>query len=350
MKVVIATTYVPFTKGGGTMIIDSLADQLKKRKYEVDIVWIPLWWYWEDVPEQALALRLLDITESNGNKIDRVITVRYPSYAIQHPNKVAWFIHHHRGAYDLYGTYYQDLPNTPEGDKVRQMMFQYDTYYLREHRHIYTNSKIVAQRLKQFNQIDADAVLYPPLPNSEDFYAGEYGDYFLYTSRVTSIKRQALAVEAMRYVKSPFRLVIAGKGDTPEQMQMVEEIVERYGLQDRVVFTGWISDEEKIKLTANAYGCLYIPFDEDSYGYPTLEAFHSHKPVITCTDSGGTDEVIIHNENGMIVEPKPQALADAMEKLWSARTRIQQMGEAAYQTIHRHHIEWDHVISHLMRD
>ena len=349
MKIVIATTYVPFIKGGGTMIIDSLQEQLVKRGFETDIAWFPLLSLWRELPKQTLAMRLLDLTESSGNLIDRVITVRYPSYAVKHPNKVAWFIHHHRGAYDLFGTEFQDLPDTDEGHKVRSMMLKYDTHYLKEHRYIYTNSKIVARRLKQFNDIDADAVVYPPLPNAKQFYKGDYGDYFLYTSRISTIKRQILAVEAMRHVKSNFRLVLAGKGDTQEQEDMLRAQIERYGLKNRITITGWVSEEEKIRLTANAYGCLYIPFDEDSYGYPTLEAFQSNKPVITCTDSGGTDEIIENGVNGLICNPKPEAIAAAMEALWQDRKRINEYGENAFASLKQHNIDWDNVIEKMTR-
>ena len=44
-----------------------------------------------------------------------------------------------------------------------------------------------------------------------------------------------------------------------------------------MTFLGWISEQEKADLMANCYAALYIPYDEDSYGYVTLEAFHSAK-------------------------------------------------------------------------
>ena len=33
------------------------------------------------------------------------------------------------------------------------------------------------------------------------------------------------------------------------------------------------------------------------------------KPVITCTDSGGTAELVRDGVNGLVVEPTPEALA-----------------------------------------
>lgn len=347
MKLAVASTYVPFIKGGGTIIVESLISQLIRRDHEAEAIMFPLRSYWAELPEQTFALRCFDLTEASGDKIDRLITIRYPSFALCHPDKIAWFIHHHRGAYDLWGTDYQDIPNTPEGLKFRENLIRSDTVFLNECRRIYTNSKIVAKRLLEFNQIEPNGVLYPPLPNPEIFHKGDYGDYFVYSSRLVPIKRQFLAIEAMRYVKSNFKLVLVGKADTDNYMNKLQNLVRQYNLEEKVKFTGWISEKEKAALTAGSYAALYIAYNEDSYGYSTLEAFHSSKSVITCHDSGGTEELIEDGINGLIVEPTPGALAQAMEHLWSNRNQTRRMGQNASMTLKHKEINWDHVIEVL---
>ncbi len=350
MKIVIATTYVPFVRDESTLLVDGLATQLKQRGVEVDIAWLPFWSDWQVIPEQTLAIRSLDLTESSGNLIDRVITVCYPSYAIVHPNKVAWFIQPHRGAYDLDGTEYQDLPDTPQARKVRQMMIQSDTAYLKEHRAIYAQSQTAANRLQEFNGIRSQAVLYPPLPQGHGFRAGEYGDYFLCSGPLTSLNRHELVIRAMCDVKSPFRLIIAGNSASPEYLSRLENLIESSGLRDRVQVISPVSDEESSELTASAYGCVYLPYHDYSCGYPTQEAFHSFKPVITCTDSGAVTEMIADGQNGKIVSPTAPAVADAMEMLWKQRSRIRAMGEKANDTLRQHRVNWDTVVENLMRE
>jgi glycosyltransferase involved in cell wall biosynthesis len=229
------------------------------------------------------------------------------------------------------------------------MMFRYDSTYLNECRKIYANSKVVADRLKRFNDIDADGVVYPPLIDVERFRCEEPEPYFLYASRLAPIKRQSLAVESMRYVKGSFKLVIAGKADTPSYLDELNRLVELYGLQNKVEIGGrWIDEREKADLFAKATGALYLPYDEDSYGYVTLEAFHASKPVISLTDSGGPEEVIENGVNGLIVEPTPQALADAMDRLWSNRKRTIEMGRAAFESLRKHRINWDNVVEAMV--
>lgn len=344
MRIVVASTYVPFIRGGGTMIVESLRDALESAGHTVDTVLVPLWSYWRSIPAQTLALRSLDLTESSGDPVDRVICIRYPSYAIRHPNKVVWFIHHHRGAYDLWDTPYCDMPNDDEGREYRALMRNSDTLYLREAVKLYTNSRIVAERLRAFNALEADAVVYPPLPDASIFRHEPEENYFIFASRLTPIKRQTVAVEAMAYVRSPFKLLLVGAPDVPDHQRQILETIEKFGVSDKVSLTGWLDEQEKAKVTARAFGALYLPFQEDSYGYSTLEAFHSEKPVITFTDSGGTAEIMRHGINGLVIEPDPRHLADAMESLFSSPVRSRDMGRAGRETVGEMNISWDHVV------
>ena len=63
-----------------------------------------------------------------------------------------------------------------------------------------------------------------------------------------------------------------------------------------------------------ARACAYIPYDEDSLGYVTMEAFAAGKPVLTTRDSGGLLE-IVGEETGAVTEPTPAALAEGLARL-----------------------------------
>jgi glycosyltransferase involved in cell wall biosynthesis len=93
---------------------------------------------------------------------------------------------------------------------------------------------------------------------------------------------------------------------------------------------------------------MYVPHMEDSYGYVTLEAFHSHKPVITCSDSGGTLEIIEDGVNGLVATPEPTALAAAMDRLRADPDEAAAMGDRAYQALQLKDISWDRVVTSLL--
>jgi len=94
-------------------------------------------------------------------------------------------------------------------------------------------------------------------------------------------------------------------------------------------------------------GCIVIPYDED-YGYVSLEAYHSRKPVITCNDSGGTLEIVEDGLNGFVISPDPQIIAEAMDKLYYNRALVKKMGEAGYEKLIAMNISWDNVVKKLI--
>lgn len=343
MKILIVSTIVPFVEGGGSLIVDWLTETFKKYGYDTDVLKLPFHSYPPEMMEQMLALRLLDLSDY----ADLLIAIRTPSYIISHPNKVVWFIHHHRGAYDLWGTPYQDIPSTQEGFKIREAIIRTDNIYLREAKKIFTNSKVMSDRLKKFNNLESE-VLYPPLMNADSYYCSNYGDYIFYPSRITTAKRQALAVESMKYTKSGVKLIIAGKPDVPAELDRIKSIIEKNKLEDKVEIIGrWISQEEKIELLANSLGCVYIPLEEDSYGYVSLEAYQARKPIITCSDSGGTREIVENGIGGFILPPDPIAIAGAMDTLFYNNNLSKKMGEAGFAKMRSMNISWDHVVKRL---
>ena len=84
--------------------------------------------------------------------------------------------------------------------------------------------------------------------------------------------------------------------------------------------------------------------DED-FGYVTLEAFLARKPVITCVDSGGPNEFVVHGENGFVCEADPGELAVAINQLVDNRARAASFGDAGHEVAAR--ITWDGVIEKL---
>lgn len=326
------------------MIVRDLVRAMRERDHEVDTIEIPFLSAWDTMLEQMLALRLMDVSEA----ADVLVAIRTPSYLLRHPNKRLWFIHHHRGAYDLWGTPYQDIPSTPEGLAVRDAIVAADQLYLPEAKRIFTNSEIVAGRLREFNGIDGE-VLYPPLGEPDRFVSRKAEDYVFYPCRITGHKRQRLAVEAAAHLATDVRIVIAGAPDSPEQLDPLQRIIAERGLEDRVeLIPRWITEDEKADLVSRSLGVLYIPFLEDSYGYVTLEAFHACKPVITCEDSGGTLEIIEDGVNGRVVAPDPMQLAGAIDSLRADPEGAAEMGRRAHDTLSAKGISWDRVVDGLL--
>jgi glycosyltransferase involved in cell wall biosynthesis len=344
MKVAIASTVVPFIEGGGTFIVDWLAVMLQRHGHEVETLKLPFRPGTPVILEQLMALRLMDL----GDGADRLICIRPPAHVMRHPNKVLWFIHHHRQVYDLWDTPYRDVSDTPSGRRYAEAIIRADETAFAEARAVFTNSKVVGDRLKRFNNVSSE-VVYPPILDPERFRCDAYGDYVLYVSRMARHKRQDMAIEALRHTRTPVRLIVAGPADDGIYAAEMRAQVERLGLGDRVRLDNtWLTEEEKVEMLAGCLAAIYIPFDEDSYGYPSLEAHHARKGVITTSDAGGTSELIVDGANGFIVPPEPEAIAAVMDRLYADRALARRMGEAGALAIERLGITWDRVLERLL--
>jgi glycosyltransferase involved in cell wall biosynthesis len=344
MKIIIATTFEPFVSGGDAVLADSLEHKLLAAGHEVETLRLPFRPWYPEMPDQMLALRLFDLSHAG----DRLIAIRTPSYLLRHPHKVLWFIHHHRGAYDFWGTPYGDIPDTVEGRCYRDAIRRADTAAFAEARAIFANSRVVAERLRSFNQVEAE-VLYPPLFHAERYVCREYGDSIVYVSRLVQHKRQHLAIDALALTRTPVRLVVAGPPNDAVYRAELEALIERYRLKDRITFLPeWISNDRKQELLSNALAALYLPWDEDSYGYASLEAQQASKAVITTTDSGGALELVAHEENGLVVKPDARSIAAAMDRLFTHRDLAIRLGASGPSRIGALGIDWERTLQRLL--
>ena len=87
------------------------------------------------------------------------------------------------------------------------------------------------------------------------------------------------------------------------------------------------------------------PQDED-YGYVTIESFLSRKPVVTSTDAGGPLEFVEDGVTGVVAAPEPEALAEAIDRLFAwPESRLREMGAEARGRVE--HLSWDTVVDRL---
>ena len=344
MKIALCSSSVPFCFGGYRNIVDWLQTELLAAGHQVERIYLPH----VDEPDlllpQMAAYRWIDLAAS----ADKVICFRPPAHAVPHPHKILWFIHHVRAFYDLWDSPYRGFPDDEKHRNLRDVLHRADTTALSEAKHVFTNSQVVSDRLRRFNDVGSE-VLYPPITQSERFHCQHFNDEIVYVCRVEHHKRQHLLIEAMRHTRTDVKLRICGASVSEPYVRELREMIASSKLEGRVHFNNrWISEEEKIQILSECLAVAYLPLDEDSYGYPSLEASHASKPVLTTTDSGGVLELVKHVYNGLVSEPEPKALAEVMDQLYIDRVNTQQMGLNAAQRIVELNISWQHVLERLL--
>jgi glycosyltransferase involved in cell wall biosynthesis len=341
-SVLVCAAQAPFVTGGAEILVRDLVGRLRARGFRADLVSVPFHAYPpSEVVRQALAWRLLELRETDGRRPDLVIPTKFPSYLVEHPCKVTWLFHQYREAYDLFGSALSPLGDGAEDRELREAVRAMDASGLGECRSLFAISRNVAERLARWNALPA-APLYPPPPQLGRYETTGYGDYLLLAGRLERVKRPDLALRALAGSGSAARLKVAGSG--PLEADLVR-LARELGVESRVDFLGFVSDEDLLALYAGCRAALYVPRDED-YGYVTVESLLSRKPVVTTTDSGGPLEFVADGVSGFVRAPDPEAIADAIDAVFAApEAALRAMGEAGRPRVEG--IDWDVVIERL---
>ncbi len=344
-RIAIAAAQVPFVRGGAEVLYESLRDELLRRGHQAEIVSLPFNWSTRlNIVQSALAWRMIDLTESAGQPIDLVIATRFPSYLVRHPRKVVWLIHQFRQIYELKGGRFSDFGSQPGDERVEAMLRAFDRRGLGEARQRFAISRNTAERLARFNGLDAEP-LYPPPKLGAAYRSGPYGDYLLSVGRLDPMKRFELVLEVAAATRSRLRCRIVGSG--PDEQRLIR-LAGELGLGDRFELLGRVSDEQLVELYAGALAVVYAPHDED-YGYVTVEAFKSCRPVLTTADSGGVLEFVAPEVNGFVAAAGSGAAAELArhaDRLAGDRALAARLGEAGARRVAD--IGWDRVVERLL--
>ena len=343
MNIAIASVQAPFVSGGAEYLAQGLLNALRSSGYSAEIITAPFHFgppekvtqsirYWENQ----------NFTYFDSNKVDLVICLKFPTYLLNHDNKVLWLLHQHRSVYDLW-----DL-NEKRGHKFswKEKINKYfigrrDDKYISQIKRRFTIAGNVSKRLMKYNRIQSSPLYHPPFFKPSP---GPYEPFIFCPSRLEPLKRQSLLLDALSISRSSIRAVFAGTGS---QVEHLKQKADQLGLNQRVVWLGEISDESMLHHYKNCLAVFFGPLDEDD-GYVTLEAMQAAKAVITCTDSGGPLEFVDDQETGFIVPPIAEPIAETIDHLSSDNNLAQKIGRFALEKYNSLDLSWSRVVKTLV--
>jgi glycosyltransferase involved in cell wall biosynthesis len=318
------------------------------------------------------------------NDYDMVVTGKYPAWMVRHPRHVVYMCHTLRGLYDTYPSEFstQAAPASPEGRRLLQAVYagrpgrdedrqsilwrasdfvasvapgspdldfpgplaralvhwldQDALHPSRTVRHA-AISGAVARREGYFPIGVQPTVIVPP-SGLAGLHVAEASQAFFTASRLDGPKRIGLIIDAFRSTPGDFELRIAGTGPLAASLRASASA------DPRVHFLGRISDQELAHEYATALAVPFVPYEED-LGLIAIEAQMSGKPVITCSDSGGSADLVIDGIDGWVVEPTARSLSQAFVEA-TDRVRSAEMGLAGRYKAER--LTWDAVVQGLL--
>jgi glycosyltransferase involved in cell wall biosynthesis len=135
-------------------------------------------------------------------------------------------------------------------------------------------------------------------------------EYILFVGTLEPRKNLSLLIQALAMMKSDVPLLLTGWSGWGDKAWWGE--IRRLGLQDRVVVTGYIDDEDLARLYCGASAFVYPSFYE-GFGLPVLEAMACGCPVL-CSNCASLPEVA--GNGAVLLDPRdPEALAKSLEKI-----------------------------------
>lgn len=343
-RIAVVTSAPPGVEGGHLVIARSLVQALGEAGHDASVVTTPSYPFGHQAREYFDTWRT-DVRTLNGQRVDHVITTRYPSYAVRHPSHVCWLNHTMREYYDLWDDFSGRL--SPQGrikESVRRgLIHAADSHFFYWHvKHLYAQSKTVQARLRRWNHTSSE-LLYPPAP-PRPYRCDGYDPYLFVVSRLAPLKRIDLVLDALATPPAQgLRCVIAGEGS---ERGALEQRALQLGLADRVTFAGRIDDEALVEYLARCRAVAFVPKQED-YGFVTAEAFSSSKAVITTTDSGGPAELVEDGVHGRVVPPEAGALGLALAEVMASAATAERFGSNARAVADT--MSWAHVAATLGR-
>lgn len=319
---------------------EGLKKALISHGHKTEIVRIPF----KFAPEKCVSdlidiWKKQDFNDFNGYHVDKVIVLQFPAFYVKHDHKILWLMHQHRVAYELC----REAELTEDARRLRDEIHLTDTIEISKIDQRFSMCQNVSNRLRKYNGIESTPIYHPPA-SEEKFYCDGSYDFIFCPSRLEELKRQRLLIKAMQYTKTPVVAIIAGKGG---QFGSYEQEINQLCVSDKVRLIGRFTEKEKYTLYARSLGVFFAPYDED-YGYITLEAMLSSKPVITCRDSGGPLEFVIDNETGFVVDADPRQIAEKIDWLYSNKLKAKQLGRDGLLAYRARKISWENVVSQLL--
>ena len=148
----------------------------------------------------------------------------------------------------------------------------------------------------------------------------KYTEKIVFMGRLIPEKGIHVLIEAFRIFsqRNPeYKLIIIGKPVDVGYWKYLMSLVKKYNLNDKVVFTGYLSKDKALQILSESSACVLPSLSRlDSFGIVLLEASALAIPVIATTIIPGARELIENARNGLLVRPNDaKDLARALEEV-----------------------------------
>jgi glycosyltransferase involved in cell wall biosynthesis len=333
-RIIVATSKVPLISGVNVLTSRRLVAELARRGHHVEATMLPVHPNWSEMPMQLLGIRALDLLEFGFGRIDLLIALDYPAYALRHPNKIVWLQHGLEEPHRFWGLLPQSMPVSPQGQHIRTMLAHHQALYLAEAQRVHPISQAIAAEIGALDRIRVGEQLYPPFDVSTPSNLVMNAVVCILPMRESLLRA---AVEAMNSIDPSIRLVCLFTG-----VDEIQHMFSQYRSDNRFEFCTNDDPVGRGALMAQAFVCIA---DSDNPSYDVLELFAYGIPVLSLKST----ELLRDDVNGFVVEPDSRSLAYYVNKLWTDLHLRNRLSESARDTCRLYSKDWNYVVNRLLQ-
>ena len=155
---------------------------------------------------------------------------------------------------------------------------------------------------------------------------------FLFVGQHIWEKNTHLVIDSLALIKDlPFKMYFIGTGYAAESLK---QLVNDYGLTNKVEFVGSVFDRDELKKYYAAADLFLFPSIYDNAPLVVREAAAMHTPTVFVEGSSSA-ESIKDNINGFLTENSKESFAAKLRELILSPTKIREAGDNASKTIAR---------------
>ncbi len=256
----------------------------------------------------------------------------------------------HRSGFPLVATIHHPLSYD-----LRNALRQAGSVYERARRILWSPwvmQEFVARRLQRVivvsetSRVDVEAAFELPPEKVRVVYNGIDTDTFRPLPGVERVPNKLLFVgnsedrnkgaryllEALNILKDELDFQVTFVDNFKHNLKLVPELVNAFGLNSRVEFTGRVPTEDLVRHYNEAR--LFVTSSvHEGFGLPLAEAMACGAPTLG-TRIGAYEEIAVHGESGWLVPPRdPRALADGIRMLWNDASLRQRLSDGGRRRV-----------------
>ena len=171
---------------------------------------------------------------------------------------------------------------------------------------------------------------------------------------MNKVKRLGLLIKAVKTLSDSnisVRADIVGEG---EDHKKLDQLIHNLNLNSKVALAG---TTKNIEAEYNAATIFALPSKYESFGLATAEAMLCGVPVVGFMDCPGTNEIVRHMKNGLLVETKEcraKAFSEALKTLMQDKELRAKFGKQGRKDSKAYSVDtivtrWEHSISEVMK-